>query len=253
MPIKNSTHTAPAGAGASPACPLPSAATRTDRGRRRWGLWPAAALTLWCAVACANSAAEAPALYERAAREYEEQNLDRALELFKESARKDASLHNARLMAAKIYYYKKDFPRALEELDALLERNGGHAGALYWKGRVLALAAPAETKKGETGDREAMECLVKALEIDAHHLPARALLALLYEKNRLYREALREYHLLLQEEESVFNARANLALLYRRMGLKERSRREIAVAIAMARAAGIHNGTLKAIKEEIEQ
>ncbi len=246
---RRASHT-PCGPGPCPACTIPLkrvAFTPPPRLRAACG----AAMLSFSSLCCLSSSTDARALYRQGVREYETQNLDRALTLFTAAAKKDGKLYNARLMAAKVHYFKKEFPLALEELERILKNAGDHTGALYWKARVLSIA-PHSVKDGATADKDAMHCLRRVLEYDAHHVRARALLALLYEKNKHYREALQEYHLILLEEETVINARANLALLYRRMGLADRSKREIDTAYALARAAGLKSETLKAIKKEIE-
>ncbi len=183
-------------------------------------------------------------LYRKGARAFQKKEFRRAKELFQRALDGDGSLLNAYLMLSKICYFEKNFHCALERLDEILDRNPDHIGALYWKGRTLAVSS--------AKDGEAVACLLKVVEQNTHHLPARQLLALLYEKNGKYADALRQYQSIAMEEEVFLNARANLSVLYLRMGLKDKSGEEIAAAAGMARAAGHSVKNLETIKKEIE-
>jgi tetratricopeptide (TPR) repeat protein len=98
-----------------------------------------------------------------------------------------------------------------------------------------------------------MALLAHVLELDAHHLPARSLLALLYEKNEKYREALHEYLVILAEEESIIDARANLGVLYCRLGLRDKALAEIDRAISITRARGHSDARFTLLKKEIAE
>ncbi|MBN1533513.1 MAG: tetratricopeptide repeat protein [Spirochaetes bacterium] len=201
-------------------------------------------LLLALAVACTGSDGAVES-YRKACLAFQKKEFPQARELFRRALDADGSLLNARLMLSKICYYEKNFTGALEHQDRILRENPDHIGALYWKGRTLAVSAAKDT--------EAIACLTRVVEQDGHHVPARQLLALLYEKNRKYADALYQYQSIAQEEESLINARANLGILYLRMGLKDKSRGEIAAAIAMARATGLPVKNLETIREEVER
>ena len=182
-------------------------------------------------------------LYLKGKKAYYKKDLARAEKFFHQALDADESLHNARLMIAKIHYFRKNFDAAIAEERKILEDEKNHVGARYWLARTLVV-------QSEKNDSEAMEHLHKVLEMDNHHLRARALLALLYEKNEKYKEALREYGTILYEEERMVSARANLAILYTRLGLKGKAREEVAKAEGVARALNIDVPALKKISEE---
>ena len=94
--------------------------------------------------------------------------------------------------------------------------------------------------------------LKKVLEIDSSHVRSRLLLALLYEKNKLYKKAIHEYKAALGEQETLVNIMANLSVLYNRMGLVDESRQEMEKAIQIAHSAKIDTKNLKLIKKEIK-
>ncbi|HSV97221.1 MAG TPA: hypothetical protein VLM75_09825 [Spirochaetota bacterium] len=179
---------------------------------------------------------------------FAKRELGTARERFVEAVRLDESLHNARLMLAKVNYYEKNFDAALVEVDRILKKDDDHIGALYWKARIQVVR-PAE----KSADVGAMALLSRVLELDAHHLPARSLLALLYEKNEKYREALNEYLVILAEEESLIDARANLGVLYSRLGLKAKALEELDRAISISRASGRSDTRLTSLRKEIAE
>ncbi len=210
---------------------------------------PPALLAVFLLLNACDSREEALRLFAQGKEAYEKKDLARAKGLFTKALEDDKCLHNARLMLSKICYYERDFVGALEHQNEIIDDEPNHVGALYWKAKTLVVQ-PARGKKNE---EEAVACLTRVLELDGHHLPARSLLALLHEKNERYKEALEEYREILLEEEALVSARANLSVLYRRLGLKERALGEIDAAIAVARGAGLPDSNLNLIKKEIEQ
>ena len=174
------------------------------------------------ALSCGVNTDEALRSYVAGKEAFTRKDFRTAHDRFTGAVKSDGSLLNARLMLAKVHYYEKNFDAALKEVAHILIKDADHVGALYWKARILVVH-PA----GESSDAEAMTLLTRVLELDAHHLPARSLLALLYEKNGKYREALHEYLVILSEEESLIDARANLGVLYSRLGLREKALAEI--------------------------
>jgi len=185
-------------------------------------------------------------LYNKGQIQYMDKNLAEAGRLFTETLKFDDEFLNAYLMLAKIHYYNRDYNSAVKYIDSILERDRDHAGGLYWKARILVIS-------GKDDPDEPVRILRSVLEKDSHHIPARMLLALVYEKNRKYKEALHEYITVLEEEQDLINARGNLAVLYRRMGLKERALNEIDRAVKVATAAGREVKTLNFIKGEFEK
>lgn len=210
-----------------------------------------AVFCLYClplALSCGGNTDEALRSYVAGKEAFARKELRTAHDRFTGAINSDGSLHNARLMLAKVHYYEKSFDAALKEVEHILKMDDDHVGALYWKARILVVG-PAE----KSSDTEAMTLLTRVLELDAHHLPARSLLALLYEKNGKYREALHEYLVILSEEESLIDARANLGVLYSRLGLREKALAEIDRAISISRAGGHSDARLRALKKEVAE
>ncbi len=196
-------------------------------------------------VSCGDSRS-ALDTYARAQQEYSNKNLSGAAKLFDEVVKLDADFLNAYLMLAKIHYYNKEYDKTFTRIDEILERDPDHCGGLYWKGRTLLIS-------GKDDKNESESILRSVLEIDSHHIPARLLLALVYEKNGKYKEALREYITAMNEEESLISARGNMAVLYRRLGLKERASAEITRAVKIAEITGRDMKSLNLIKSEFEK
>lgn len=197
---------------------------------------------------CGSGDDEALRAYVKGKEYFTKKELKRAREHFLQAINSDGSLHNARLMLAKVHYYEKNFDAAFKEVEHILKKDDDHVGALYWKARIRVVR-PSE----KSSDTEVMTLLTRVLELDAHHLPARSLLALLYEKNGKYREALHEYLVILSEEESLIDARANLGVLYSRLGLREKALAEIDRAISISRAGGHSDARLRALKKEVAE
>ncbi len=182
-------------------------------------------------------------LYSKGQQEFLCKNLTAAEKSFSEVIRLDDDFLNAYLMLAKIHYHNKEYDKAISDLESILHKDPDHSGALYWKGRNLVMS-------GKDDNDEAVKTLHGVLEIDSHHIPARLLLALVYEKNGKYKEALHEYITVMSEEESLIRARGNLAVLYRRLGLKDRADQEIGRAVKIAEVSGIDVKSLNLIKGE---
>lgn len=199
-------------------------------------------------VICAGcgSRESVPELYNKGEIQYLNKNLGEAERIFTEVLKLDDDFLNAYLMLAKIYYFNKEYNRALENTDSILKRDIDHTGALYWKGRTLIIS-------GKDDKEESVRILRQVLEIDSHHIPARLLLALVYEKNRKYKEALHEYITAMEEEENLISARGNMAVLYRRLGLKDRAIQEINRASKIAEITGRDVKSLNLIKSEFEK
>lgn len=201
-------------------------------------------LLLVCA-GCSNSDL-AVEMYSRGQKEFLNKNLAAAEKTFSEVIKSDDDFLNAYLMLAKIYYHTKEYDKALTNVNTVLKKNVNHTGALYWKGRILVIS-------GRDDEEESVRILQSVLDLDSHHIPARLLLALVYEKNGKYKEALHEYITALNEEESLVSARGNLAVLYRRLGLKERALQEIERAVKISGIIGKDIKTLNLIKSEFDK
>lgn len=194
---------------------------------------------------------EAYRLFLKGKEAYARKDLDKAKKYFEEASELDENLLNAKLMLSKTLYFRRNFNEALRIIDSILDDERNHVSSLFWKARTLVVMK----KKGsdaKKSDAEAIQCLQRVLELDGHHISARNLLALLYEKNKMYKEALYEYRLALEEEESLINTRANLSILYYRIGLRDQSLAEIERAIAIANVVEVSNKNLLLIKKEVQ-
>ncbi|TAL34415.1 MAG: hypothetical protein EPN93_11875 [Spirochaetes bacterium] len=203
--------------------------------------------------ACGKNTEKAQEFYLKGKEAYTRQELDTARAHFSEALNHDKTLLNAHLMIAKIHYFKKEFGDALSRVSIILKENRDHTGGLFWKARILTVMPKKDNADEQTLELQAIESLTRVLELDSHHIHARSLLALLYEKRALYKEALAEYLTALEEEEALVNTRANLGLLYRRMGLKDKSIREMKTALKIADAAEVNKKGLQVIMGEIEK
>jgi tetratricopeptide (TPR) repeat protein len=185
---------------------------------------------------------EAIDLYRAGMKEFVAGRLPAAEKNFRAAADKDRNLTNARLMLSKISYYNGDFSSALSFADSILNDDPDHASALYWKARSLVMS-------GESGST-VVELLGRSLEVDGSSIQARLLLAMIYEKNSQYMEAMREYLGVIDQEESIIAARGSLAMLYLRMGLGKKFEQELDRADAVAGASGKGAEIIRAFRDE---
>jgi len=197
-------------------------------------------------ITCCSSEEKVSELYREGVRAYHEKKFDEAERFFQSVIEQDDGFLNAYLMLGKIYYYNRDFEKSLDVLEKVIERDSNHTGALYWKSRVIVMLDQNITD-------EPINLLKKVLETDSSHIPARLLLALLYEKKSLYKEALHQYVTIIDEEENLINARGNLAILYMRLGLTGRAKIEIGKAFKICEIAECNTEKVNHIKREIEQ
>lgn len=194
---------------------------------------------------CGNDV-DISSLYSEGSAAFNEKRFDEAEKKFLSVIRSDADFLNAYLMLAKIRYYNRGFAEAASILDEIIERDPDHAGALYWKARALVMSDPDTVELP-------VELLEKVLETHSSHIPARLLLSLLYEKKGNHREAMQQYITVLREEENLISARGNLAILYMRLGLRERGRSEIEKALKIAGITGYGAESIKTIKREFDK
>jgi tetratricopeptide (TPR) repeat protein len=204
-------------------------------------------------LSCSGNAERAFKLFLKGKEAYSKKELDKAKRYFEEASELDENLLNARLMLSKIFYFRRNFNDALKEINSIIEVEKNHVSSLFWKARVLAVMVKKTESDIKKSDSEAMRCLQRVLELDSHHISARNLLALFYEKNKMYKEALNEYSRALEEEESLINTRANLSILYYRMGLKDKSIQQIEMAIGIADIIQLDKKNLLLIREEVQQ
>jgi tetratricopeptide (TPR) repeat protein len=204
-------------------------------------------------LSCSGNAERAFKLFLKGKEAYSQKELDKAKRYFEEASKLDENLLNARLMLSKIFYFRRNFNDALKEINSIIEVEKNHVSSLFWKARVLAVMVKKTESDIKKSDSEAMRCLQRVLELDNHHISARNLLALFYEKNKMYKEALNEYGRALEEEESLINTRANLSILYYRMGLKDKSIQQIERAIGIADIIQLDKKNLLLIREEVQQ
>lgn len=203
-----------------------------------------------CIFSC-TTARDAEQLFSQCLAHYEKRELEKAASCFEKARAHNDFKTRSILMLARVHYFENKFADARALLEDIIDDEPSHAGARYWLARALALDP--DKKASEERDKKAIEHLKKALEIDPHHIRARSLLALLYEKHNMHREALYEYLAALEEEETLVAARANLSILYRRLGLAERARSELERAIAISKAASIPSKSIIAIKEQLSE
>lgn len=190
-------------------------------------------------------------LFTQCLTHYEKHELEKASACFEKARAHGDFKVRAVLMLARVRYFENKFGEARTLLKGLIAEEPSHTGARYWLARAFAVDPASEG--ADEREKSAIAHLKKVLEVDPHHVRARTLLALLYEKRNMHREALFEYLAALQEEETLVTARANLSILYRSLGLNERARTELDRAIAISKAADIPAKNLAAIKEELAE
>jgi len=176
---------------------------------------------------------------------YRLKELAEAEKFFSEVVNIDDDLLNAKLMLCKINYYNGNLKSAIEYADSVLDTDPDHIGAMYWKARALLLT-------DGNNMAEPADLLVRLLETDSHNIQARLLLGMIYEKESRNRDALHQYLAVIEEEEGIISARGNLALLYGRMGLVDKSRQELRAAKKIAALSGKGEDRLNLICKEME-
>lgn len=182
--------------------------------------------------------------YQSGMKEFASRKLDKAEKLFLAALEKDETLLNAGIMLSKIYYYSGNYKSAIEYADYVLDYDPDHVTAMYWKARSLVMVSPVQTSK-------AIELLKTILEKDSHYISARLLLGILHEKNKDYESAVYQYVSVIEEEDEIISARCNLAMLYMRMGLKEKSAKELDIAGKISECSGKGSERIKVIRKEI--
>lgn len=209
-------------------------------------------IIIWFIVffACGSND-EAERLFGQCLAFYEKHELDAAAHCFEKARAYRDFKTRASIMLARVRYFENKHGQARALLEDIIDEEPSHTGALFWLARTLAVDPSREG--ADEREKKAIEYLKKALEVDPCHVRARSLLALLYEKRNMHREALYEYLAALSEEETLVTTRANLGILYRRLGLNDRARSELERAIAISKAADIPAKNLAAIKEELSE
>lgn len=185
-------------------------------------------------------------LYSKGVGEYQEKKFEPAEKTFLSVIEADDDFLNAYLMLSKIYYFNRNYQKSIDLLDEIIKRNPDHTGALYWKARTLIIGI------NDKSDEPAA-LLKRILETDSSHISARLLLSLVHEQKGNHREAIHEYIIVLEEENNLINARGNLAVLYMRLGLKERAKSEIEKAVKIAEITGSELKNLNYIKSGFDK
>lgn len=200
---------------------------------------------------CSNNKEKALELYLKGKEKFDKKELDNARLHFSKAIDTDSSLLNAKLMLAKVDFYQKKFKKALSHISDILDKDPDHSGALYWKARILTLSGAKE--EADKNQKESINCLAKVLEIDAYHIRARLLLALLYEKEKNYKKAIYHYKVLINEQETIINARANIGILYKKLGLQDKAKQELQIAREIAKISNLPENKIEIILKEIEK
>ena len=213
--------------------------------------FPIIFLVLISIFSCSNNKEKALELYLKGKEKFDKKELDNASLYFSRAIDTDSSLLNAILMLAKIDFYQKKFNKALNHISHILDKDPDHCGALYWNARILTLSGA--KKDADKKQKEAISCLTKVLEIDAYHIRARLLLALLYEKDKNFKNAIYHYKVLINEQETIINARANIGILYKKLGLKDKAKQELHIAREIAKISNLPEDKIEIILKEIEK
>jgi tetratricopeptide (TPR) repeat protein len=207
-------------------------------------------IILTALVACGGNSQKALDIYIKGKEAFHTRDLATAEKLFTEALALDSSLHTASLMLSRVHYYNRSWDKAMDSVDKILKDNPYHADALHWKAKLLYSRPDGPIKEQIA---EARQLLLRLKELDHYHIQGRALLALIHEREGNYQDAVREYLTILDEEETLLTARANLSILYKRLGLTDRSRGQIATAVAIARTASLPVDNLEKIEKELQK
>ncbi len=184
--------------------------------------------------------------YNKGMQAYSLFKMKSAEKAFKEAIVNDSSNLNARLMLAKIGYFKGEYKAALKYIEEILSQDKNNINGLYWKARIEIMQKPRAKERAKNS-------LKRVVEVDSHHLPARLLLALLYEAEGENRRALDHYMAVLNEEAYIINARLNLATLYSRMGSMKKAKAELQKAKMISKITGKSAKNIKLIERELEK
>jgi len=187
-------------------------------------------------------------LYLKGKEAYLQKDFENAEKLFNEVIRIDKKYYNANIMISKIQFFEGNYDKALEKTNEVLKDDTNNIGALYWQSRILLL-----TSKEKENEDKAKTNLIKVLELDSSHVEAREMLALIFEKEGDYKDALSEYELIMGEQKLITDSRANLSILYRKIGVKQKSQEQIDLAIKEAELNKLDIDSYKKIKEVVSK
>ncbi len=193
---------------------------------------------------CTKNSEESLKNYNEGLKAYSLFKMGRAEKLFQKAIKNDSSNLNAYLMVGKIRYFKKDYSSALKYIEEILVRDEKNTNGLYWKARIKMMQKP-------PAKEEAKRSLREVVKMDSHHLPARLLLALIYESSGENRKALDHYRLALADQTYLINARLNLATLYSRLGFPKKAKSELKKAKMLSDITGKASRNIKLMEREL--
>lgn len=183
-------------------------------------------------------------LYARANSHYKKKEFDKALELYQQVIDNNKGFLNARLMKSKVLFYSQKYELAKNELKQILKKDHNHIGALLLDSKIDILQ--------NNDPLKTIEKLNKIIEIDPDHLESHILLGLLYEKQSNYKNAINEYLSVIDNEYDIINAHINIAILYRKIDLKGRSYNHLQKAKKMAEVCNYSTEYIEALLEDAQ-
>ncbi len=185
--------------------------------------------------------------YMKAKELFTKKELPQAKDHFLQAIEHDDSLHNARLMLAKVHYYEKTSTRPLRKWSAYSKRMTITSGPSTGR-PAYGFVRPSE----KSSDTEAMTLLTRVLELDAHHLPARSLLALLYKRTgNTARRSTNTWSS--SRRRSPSSTRAPTWVCSTAAWTQGKDLAEIDRAISISRAGGHSDARLRALKKEVAE
>ena len=137
---------------------------------------------------------------------YHKKDLDGAFQIVIDVIDQDPGNSTARMMAARIEFYRSNSKEAEKHCRAILDNNSEHYGALLWLARILS---------GEKGRvLEAQGLIDRALLIDTRSPEIWYLKGLLHEKKGELAEAIAAYNAGIYSSHHIGNMHLRLADLY---------------------------------------
>jgi tetratricopeptide (TPR) repeat protein len=129
---------------------------------------------------------------------------------------------DARLQAVEKHLVAQEFPQALASVDAFLQQQPRHVGALKLKGDIHYLLAQ---------DSSAEQAFSKAISIDPKHTQAHYALGRLYYQQSRYPLAIEQFNKVLQLAPGFYKAHDNLGLCFEHLGEHDSAIRHFLKAI----------------------
>ncbi len=160
-------------------------------------------------------------------RKFVGKDMDGALRIYEKVLAEEPDSTTAAVMAAKIYYFKMEFPRAEKVLVDSCEQDGPSIDCLFWL---------AKTRSVMTGRQaQALETLELLLSRDSAHIEAWILKGRLLEKQGRMPQAIDAYHFAINESKKAAPAHMRLSELYREYGMPPQSAEEYQSAMELSR------------------